>query len=208
MFRARTLYRVYNCINVKTLHTRTNKWIKQIELDRELSLKDYRLTTMFKKIAYLDIDNEYKNNGVKKRNTTIKFVPQDNNEWTNKNEWIYMFTIDDKIVKIGGTRTGLKQRAASYLCGHYTLERGKSGKCSVTNAYIYNTFDFYLRNDYNIDMYGYMIPKCQIPLYIIDEIVNVDAQVFHAYEAKFLEEYKKTSGKYPSLSDNADPKYK
>ena len=59
---------------------------------------------------------------------------------------IYIFTINNYIVKIGGTRNGLKDRTNSYLCGHYILERGKSGKCSITNAFIYNTFDFYLQN--------------------------------------------------------------
>jgi hypothetical protein len=49
------------------------------------------------------------------------------------------------IIKIGGTRTGLKERCGSYLCGHHIEERDKSGDCSKTNAYIYNTFEFYLR---------------------------------------------------------------
>lgn len=65
--------------------------------------------------------------------------------FSNKFEWIYIFTINDHIVKIEGTRTCLKDRCISYLCGHHTTDRGKSGKCSGTNAYIYNTFYFYLK---------------------------------------------------------------
>ena len=53
--------------------------------------------------------------------------------------------MNDYIIKIGGTRTGLKERCGSYLCGHHVEERDKSGDCSKTNAYIYNTFEFYLR---------------------------------------------------------------
>jgi hypothetical protein len=119
-----------------------------------------------------------------------------------------MFTVNDKIVKIGGTRTGLKGRASSYLCGHHVPQRGKSGKCSVTNGFIYNTFDFYARHGHEIKMYGYMLPECRVPVTILDEATYVEAQTYHAYEAKFLNEYKKIKGAYPSLRDKADQNYK
>ena len=60
------------------------------------------------------------------------------------------------IVKIGGTRTGLKGRVSSYLCGHHIEERGKSGDCSKTNGFIYNTMEFYLNLGCKIKMYGYL----------------------------------------------------
>jgi hypothetical protein len=44
-------------------------------------------------------------------------------DFKEKKEWIYLFLINKRIVKIGGTRTGLSGRCASYLCGHHIQER-------------------------------------------------------------------------------------
>jgi hypothetical protein len=124
------------------------------------------------------------------------------------NEWIYLIVINNKIVKIGGTRTGLASRACSYLCGHHVPERNKSGKCSITNAHVYNTCHFYLTNDYIIEMYAYKIPAVKVSLNAFDDDIDVSAQVYHAYESILLKKYKSITGHYPFLSDNADPNYK
>jgi len=116
--------------------------------------------------------------------------------------------INDMIVKIGGTRTGLKGRVASYLCGHHIEERGKSGNCSKTNAFIYNTLVFYLNLGCKIQMYGYELPKTEITIEIFGKKIKITAQTYHAYESTFLEDYKKNYNEYPILSDNCDPDYK
>ena len=183
------------------------KWVKFISFDKEIKFDEFTLNKNFKKVASVVIDNDVKRTGEKIRNTVIKFVPENIEDWDRCCEWIYMFTINGRIAKIGGTRTGLKKRASSYLCGHHIPERNKSGKCSVTNAHIYNTFDFYLSIGCEIIMYGYKIPQCKVCVTILDESIDVEAQVYHAYEAKFLNEYRKKTGKYPFLSNNADPKY-
>jgi len=112
------------------------------------------------------------------------------------------------IVKIGGTRTGLKGRIASYICGHHIEERGKSGDCSKTNGFIYNTFEFYLNLGCKIQMYGYELPKTEITIEIFGKETKITAQTYHAYESTFLEDYKKNYNEYPILSDNCDPDYK
>lgn len=184
------------------------KNIKLIPFEKELLLNEFHLHTELKKVGRVVPDNDVNGKGNKKRNTVIKFIPDDETEWRKTSEWVYLFTINDKIVKIGGTRNSLKDRAGSYLCGHHVEGRGKSNKCSVTNAFVYNTFDFYLENGYKIEMYGYPIPECLIKLNIFGEDVDVRAQVYLAYESKCLKEYKKQNGRYPQLSDNADPNYK
>lgn len=194
----------------------TSKWscheykkcIKLIPFNKELFFKEFDLHKKFKKVGKIVQDNELNNKGKKKRCTVISFIPDDLDEWNKRNEWIYIFTINDRIVKIGGTRVSLKDRTTSYLCGHHITERGRSNKCSVTNAYIYNTFDFYLQNDYEIKMYGYPIPECKIKVDIFDDSIDIRAQVYHEYEAKCLQEYKKQNGRYPYLSDNSHPIYK
>jgi len=189
------------------------KWIKLIPIKKTILFEEYNRKEYFIPIADIVLDNELftteKKQGQKKRNTLIQFIPKiSNEEFNKKNEWLYLLIINGRIVKIGGTRTGLKGRIGSYLCGHHIEERGKSGDCSKTNGFIYNTFEFYLQLGCKIEMYGYELPKTQIAIEIFGEETKITAQTYHAYESKFLEDYKKIYKEYPLLSDNCDPDYK
>lgn len=189
------------------------KWIKLIPTDKTILLDEYNRKEHFIPIADIVLDSEEftsgKKQGNKKRNTLIQFIPTISNEaFTKKNEWLYLLVINGRIVKIGGTRTGLKGRVASYLCGHHIEERGKSGDCSKTNGFIYNTFEFYLKLGCKIQMYGYELPKTEITIEIFGKETKITAQTYHAYESTFLEDYKKKYNEYPILSDNCDPDYK
>jgi hypothetical protein len=184
-------------------------WIKLIDTSNSMKFKDYHRKKYFTRVAGITLDTDLNKSGKKKRNTVIKFVPTISNElFKRKTEWLYLFTINGCIVKIGGTRTGIKSRASSYLCGHYIRERNKSGDCSKTNGFIYNTFEFYLKLGYKIEMYGYQLPKTEFTIDIFGKQTKVSAQTYHAYESTFLSDYKKTHGKYPQLCDNCDPDYK
>ena len=188
-------------------------WIKKIPIDKTIPFEEYHHKNYFIPIADIVLDSELcttgKKQGTKKRNTLIQFVPTISLEAFNKKtEWLYLLVINGMIVKIGGTRTGLKGRVASYLCGHHIEERGKSGDCSKTNGYIYNTFEFYLNLGCKIEMYGYELPKTEITVEILGKETKIIAQTFHAYESTFLEDYKKNYNEYPILSDNCDPDYK
>ena len=189
------------------------KWIKLIPVDNTIPFDKYNRKDYFIPIADIVLDSELftsgKKQGDKKRNTLIKFIPTISiDEFNKKNEWLYLLVINGMIVKIGGTRTGLKGRIASYLCGHHIEERGKSGDCSKTNGFIYNTFEFYLNLGCKIQMYGYELPKTEINIEIFGKETKITAQTYHAYESTFLEDYKKNYNKYPILSDNCDPDYK
>lgn len=121
------------------------KWIKLISTDKTILFENYNRKDYFIQVADIILDNEFFISGIKKRNTLIQFVPTiSNKEFNEKIEWLYLFVINGMIVKIGGTRTGLNKRIVSYLCGHHIKERNKSGYCSKTNGFIYNTFEFYL----------------------------------------------------------------
>ena len=189
------------------------KWIKKIPNKENVLFEEYNRKEHFSLIADIFLDNELfttgEKKGQKKRNTLIQFIPKiSNEEFNKKNEWLYLFIINGMIVKIGGTRTGLKGRVASYLCGHHIEERGKSGDCSKTNGFIYNTFEFYLQLGCKIEMYGYELPKTQIEIEIFGKKFEITAQTYHAYESTFLGDYKKIYNKYPLLNDNCDPDYK
>jgi len=200
-------------INDKYENSLTKKWIKLISINKTISFEEYNRKEYFTPIADIILDSETvttgKKEGHKKRITIIQFVPKISNyEFTKKTEWLYLFVINGRIVKIGGTRTGIKNRMASYLCGHYTAERGKSGDCSKTNAFIYNTFEFYLSSGCKIEMYGYELPKMEFTIEIFGKEKKITAQTFHAYESTFLDDYKKNYKEYPILCDNCDPDYK
>ena len=189
------------------------KWIKLIPIKKTILFEEYNRKEYFTPIADIVLDSELftteKKKGQKKRNTLIQFIPKiSNEEFNKKSEWLYLLIINGRIVKIGGTRTGLKGRVASYLCGHHIEERGKSGDCSKTNGFIYNTFEFYLQLGCKIEMYGYELPKTQITIEIFGKETKITAQTYHAYESTFLEDYKKIYNEYPILSDNCDPDYK
>lgn len=189
------------------------KWIKLISIDDSILFDDYNRKDYFIPIAEIILDDELitcgKKEGSKKRKTLIQFISKISNEdFTKKNEWLYLLVINNRIVKIGGTRCGIKGRIQSYLCGHHIEERGKSGDCSKTNGFIYNTFEFYLNLGCKIEMYGYELPKTEMTIKILDKETKIIAQTYHAYESTFLEDYKKNYNKYPILSDNSDPDYR
>lgn len=189
------------------------KWIKLIPINKTIPFDKYNRKDYFIPIADVVRDNEVftsgKKEGNKKRNTLIQFVPKISIEnFNRKTEWLYLLVINGMIVKIGGTRTGIKGRVISYLCGHHIEERGKSGDCSKTNGFIYNTIEFYLNLGCKIEMYGYELPKTDFTIEIFGKETKIIAQTYHAYESTFLEDYRKNYGEYPILSDNADPDYK
>ncbi len=197
--------------NIAELYEKSpiKKWIKLIPLEKTVKLEDYNRRDNFIQVADIVLDTEVTKEGTKKRNTLIQFVPKiDAEEFNKKTEWLYLLVINGRIVKIGGTRTGLKGRVASYLCGHHIEERGKSGDCSKTNGFIYNTFEFYLTVGCKVEMYGYKLPKTEVTIEIFGKETKIIAQTYHAYESTFLEDYKKNYNDYPVLSDNCDPDYK
>ena len=126
-----------------------------------------------------------------KEKTEIMFKPViEKSKWNSKAEWIYIFLMDNKIIKIGGTRTGLSGRCGSYLCGQHVPERGKSGDCSKTNAYIYNSFVFYLKNNYKIEMYGYELPHSFLKWIFLVKLPKLKRRHFMLLKVRCLEEYK------------------
>ena len=191
----------------------TKKWIKLIPYEKTILFSDYNRKDHFIPIADIVLDNDIvtsgKKQGQKQRKTLIQFIPTISvAEYKKKAEWLYVLVINDRIVKIGGTRDGIKGRVASYLCGHHIEERGKSGDCSKTNGFIYNTFEFYLRLGCKIKMFGYELPKTEITISIFGKETKIIAQTYHAYESTFMQDYKKMYNEYPILCDNCDPEYK
>ena len=189
------------------------KWIKLIDENKTIKMEDYNRKDYFVKVGDIVLDNDIAEKGAKigqkQRKTVIKLEPTINNEdYKKKAEWIYIFLINGRIVKIGGTRDGIKGRFGSYLCGHHIPERGGSRDCSKTNGFIYNTFEFYLNLGCKVEIYGYEIPVEEIKRVVFGKEITIKIQSYHGYESVLIGEYSKTYGFVPILCDNCDPDYK
>ena len=163
--------------------------------------------------ASLSLDNDLKPNGEKKRNTVIKAVP-DHQDWNTNCEIIYAIVRDGKIMKLGGTRTGMKERWGSYKCGHCVPERNKKdgspypGKMSVTNAFLYHTIEDGLLRGEDWKFYIWKLPTVQVTVDILGTPTTVIAQTYHAYESKIMQKFSQIAGDIPLLCNNADPNYR
>jgi len=188
------------------------RYIKRISMCKTISLDDFPQKSVFIQVADIVLDTEIASNGLKKgskqRNTLIRLENCDKIAIAKKKEWIYLILVNNRIVKIGGTRSGIKDRFGSYLCGHHTEERGKSGKASETNKYVYNTLLFYLELGCDIKLYGYELPTEEITRNVFGKEIKIHVQTFHSYESVLMDQFKKQTGFIPFLCDNSDPEYK
>ena len=167
----------------------------------------------FVKTATIVIDNDLNKKKMFKRQTCIKVTPLNKKAWEEKREYVYCIvmknndTDDGLIVKIGGTRTGMKDRFGSYLCGHHVIERNKSGKMSVTNAHLYHTIEHGLYIKKQFEFWCWKLPISKSTINILGDETEVISQTFHAYESKCMNLFKKLTGSIPILCDNSDPSY-
>jgi hypothetical protein len=87
------------------------EWIKILPPNRMVPLDLYDRRDDFHKVANVVLDTDTKPNGTMCRQTVIKFETTISaDDWKSQNEWLYLFVVDGKIVKIGGTRAGLKKK--------------------------------------------------------------------------------------------------
>ena len=109
----------------------------RIDVSNELSIDTF-LKYGFYKIADAGLKPEYrfiKNPEVNPiQYNVVKGLEE---KYKSYRELIYAIVIDGKIVKIGGTYTGMKKRHGSYNCG--TRKARAKGTCSVTNFNITET---------------------------------------------------------------------
>ena len=187
-----------------------SKWRKPL-LAEPLTIIDYcnRATgSSFIKMADIVLDD------TTTRRTTVQTVPVDEEKWKETAEHIYIITRNTEIMKIGGTRTGMKARWGSYLCGHCVAERMNKhgepnpGKMSVTNAHLYHTIEHDLLLGNKWEFYSWKLPDTTVSVEILGQMIQVVAQTYHAYESRCIELFKTITGHIPQLCDNADPNYK
>ena len=189
------------------------KWIKLIPHDKTIPIEDFEKGKEFVHLANIVKDDEVfasgERQGKKKRTTLIELKSVvDDALLKQKSEWLYMIVVNGRITKIGGTRNSICGRFGSYICGHHIEERGKSGKASETNKYIYNTLYFYLNMGCDVKLFGYKLPEEEITRNVFGHDVKIRVQTYHSYESILIDEFRKQCGFIPFLCDNSDPDYK
>lgn len=186
------------------------KWAKKLDPNKFYSIENFnqQIGNNFHLVAEIILNDDNKQK-------VIKALPINPVQWKEKGEFIYCIVYNDNIVKIGGTRTSMKDRFSSYLCGHYVPERkassGKncSGKMSATNAYVYQTIEeTLLKNEGKWKIWSWRLPRTMVTVDILDTPTEVIAQTYHAYETVTINKFKEFAGHTPQLSDNCDPNYR
>tara|TARA_Y100000389_G_scaffold204789_1_gene259683 strand:+ start:10767 stop:11372 length:606 start_codon:yes stop_codon:yes gene_type:complete len=188
------------------------KWSKNLcDVKKTMTMKSYNemMGGVFQKICNIVLDPS------NKRQSTLMVDVVNKSEWDEKTENIYVLVRNGNIMKIGGTRDGMKGRWSSYGCGYYVPERcnkkGESypGKMSVTNAYLYHTIETdLLENGSKWEFYTWKLPRKTFTISIADVEVDVIAQTFHAYESVCIKKFEDENGYIPFLCYNSDPDYK
>lgn len=183
------------------------RWAKNIKTDKLYSVEEFNIKcgNVFRLEAEIVLDT------TKRRQTVIQANPVNKDDYSKLEcEKIYILAKNGKVMKIGGTRSTMKERFGSYLCGHHVTERGKNQTCSLTNARIYHTIENDLLNgDCIWELYVWELPRPPpLIINILGKDTKIEAQTYHAYESRSILKFKELTGKLPVLSDNFDPKYK
>ena len=186
-------------------------WAKPIITENTITIQHFNTLcdNQFTKKSNIELDSSTS------RQTTIYTTNFDTPVWKEKSEHIYALVRNELIMKLGGTRTGLKERWSSYLCGHCVQQRmtkrtGEAfpGKMSVTNAHLYHTIEKdLLDTDSTWELWSWKLPLVKIPVVILNEEVNVIAQTYHAFESICIKKFKDVTGHIPLLCNNSDPGY-
>jgi hypothetical protein len=114
-------------------------------------------------------------------------------------ELIYAIVIDSKIVKIGGTYTGMKKRHGSYNCG--TRKARAKGTCSVTNFDITEYQFTALVQGKTVEWYVFDVPLAETTVNLPwgDEI-SYNAKTYMKYESSLTHKYAALKGAVPPLN--------
>ena len=158
----------------------TNNLIKPIR--QEVFFYYYPNRHLFKHTANVVLNDNVDSN------KKIKFVPTiRSNEFNEKKEWLYLFTIDNLIVEIDSAERGLRKCSVSIL-------KSSSKKQTL------GTLEYYLQQNRKVKMYGYSLPIIETEISILNKKVNVTLNSCELYKKIILEDFKEFYKNYPLLT--------
>lgn len=182
-------------------------WLHNLDLNAALSIEDYPLQQYFTFIGQLHLQDPARsiNNYLWNISDIIHI---DNSEYIRCRDIIYMFVCDDKIIRIKGHGSSLKNLINSIHIGHFIpprLENNNQEFTEVTthdNEVMYNTIYHYLATNHRIDLYYCVVE----PVYIVRDILgivhNIRTGFLREYEEMAIGNYITMRGKVPDLNMN------
>ena len=182
------------------------KWVKRLEGYLKLNIDDFPLAQNFIRLGQFRLTHN------KRTLWDVEVQPHLTDIYSRYQNGVYILTFNNYIVKIGGTKVGMRGRITSYLCGHCIPERKKKngeyypGKMSVTNAYIYNTiYQYLLDGKGEFFLYFYPIEDIEVTKDVFGQQCVFKVQSYDEYEKIALLKYREMVGEFPILSDNCHP---
>lgn len=115
-------------------------------------------------------------------------------------ELVYLMVVNDKVAKIGGTYTGMRNRLASYSAG--SLKNRNRGTCSTTNFKITQVQYAAIRNGKRVEWYVHDIPSLSVRLNVWGDSIEYNPKTYYKYESILCKRYEELMGHYPLLSTN------
>jgi len=116
-----------------------------------LELKCFDKMEMFSLSGILTTDREKEK---------VIYMNMDHTETKEQKDIVYIFALNNKILKVGSTGTNLRQRLASYNTGK--KKYADSGTCSTTNFFVLQSL---LNINEPIAVYTYYPPKMKIDVF-------------------------------------------
>lgn len=119
-------------------------------------------------------------------------------QWKQKHkEWVYVILYDKRIVKIGMTAAGMKERFNSYNSGskRYMLR----GTPATTNFMISQCNYLAILKGMSVEVYAQEVPSIVTRQIIYGKEREVVNRIAHEYESVLIDIYKETTGKIPFL---------
>ena len=114
--------------------------------------------------------------------------------------WVYIISINNRVVKIGQTDATLSSRFSSYQAG--TRKNREKGTCSVTNWYCSEVWREALDRKLPVEIYVYPVPTTVTNVPVFGNTISVRNKHAYVFEHALLNEYQSLSGRYPVLSNN------
>tara|TARA_B100001142_G_C14207289_1_gene606215 strand:+ start:226 stop:843 length:618 start_codon:yes stop_codon:yes gene_type:complete len=190
-----------------------HSWRKPIRKEEvTMAVYNERCAGNFQKCGDIVLDE------TESRQTTllVKIPPELNARWSRETEHIYAIVRKGEVMKLGGTRTGMKKRWDSYKCGHCVPQRIQKrsgepfpGKMSVTNAHLYHTIEADLLEGGHWEFWSWELPAHNFEVEMPTGVkVQIATQTYHAYESWSMSEFQGMAGHIPQLCNNSDPNYR
>ncbi len=130
----------------------------------------------------------------------VDFIPCNDELYEGEGEYIYLICFNNKVIKIGGTRTGMKKRMGSYKCG--TRRYRKKGTCATTNYHLMEAMYAALMEGKQVDFYVYKVPTIQTTQEVFGETKTIETSMFTHFESRLIEVFTDVNGTRPVMSPN------